>query len=100
MRAGDERNDHKGKIYLLVLPVPEVSSIINGFTVPIAEDLESINFKNLGKSQTARMAIIASIKSISMGVSLLYFPINASLISFWQLTQPQIMNGIKLCFSG
>ena len=70
-------------------PVPEASPIY-GFTFPIAEELESSIFKNLGNSHTTRTAIIASIKSISMEVSLLYFPISLSFISFCQLTQPQI----------
>jgi len=85
--------------FLLKLPVPEASSIY-GFTVPIAEELESSIFKNLGRSHTTRTAIIASIKKISMAVSFLRFPISSSSISFFQLTQPPIRNGIEALIFG
>jgi len=74
-------------------PVPEVSPIY-GFTVPIAGEWESSIFKNLGNSHTTRTAIIASIRKISIVVSFLCFPISSSFISFFELTQPPIRNGI------
>ena len=46
-------------------PVPEAFPIC-GIAIPIVEELNSSVFNNLGKSHTTRIAIIASIKSISM----------------------------------
>jgi hypothetical protein len=49
------------KQYLSIQLIPAGS-----LKVPTSAELESINFRNLGNSQTTRIAIIASIKSISM----------------------------------
>ena len=49
------------KQYLSILLVP-----VGSINVPTSAELESSIFRNLGNSQTTRIAIIASIKSISM----------------------------------
>ena len=74
--------------------VPEACSAY-GLTIPMVVELDLSMFKNLGKSQIARTAIIARIKNISMGVSFLYFPMSLSFNSFRQLTQVQII-GLRI----
>jgi hypothetical protein len=49
------------KQYLSIQLVP-----VGSLKVPTSAELESSIFRNLGNSQTTRIAIIASIKSISM----------------------------------
>jgi hypothetical protein len=49
------------KQYLSILLV-----LVSSINVPTSAELESSIFRNLGNSQTTRIAIIASIKSISM----------------------------------
>ncbi len=58
---GSLANWSEDKQYLSIQIVPAGS-----LKVPTSVELESSIFRNLGNSQTTRIAIIASIKSISM----------------------------------